>query len=137
MDKIQNTAQKGKNIEHLFQRLRKMGNSIWMYRLLLGLYYLEFIALFIFLLWKCRYGFGDADESFWLTVSRRFLHGDRMLLQEWHLSQFGFFTMIPEMWLYQQIVGTTEGMILTFRYIFTVCWCAGALFLYFRARKKF
>ena len=102
---------------------------------MLLLFYAEFAGLFAFLLWKCRYGFGDADESFWLTVSWRFLHGDRMILQEWHLSQFGFFTMIPEMWLYLRIVGTTEGMILIFRYAYTVCWCAGCLFMYFRARN--
>ena len=104
-------------------------------RLLLALYYLEFAAIFALLMWKCRYGFADADENFFLSVPYRFVRGDRMLVQEWHLAQFGLFTLIPEMWLYLRIAGTTEGIFLAFRYLYTVMWCAGALFLYLRARK--
>ena len=104
-------------------------------RLLLALYYLEFAAIFALLMWKCRYGFADADENFFLSVPYRFVRGDRMLVQEWHLAQFGLFTLIPEMRLYLSIAGTTEGIFLAFRYLYTVMWCAGALFLYLRARK--
>ena len=115
--------------------MRSLQSSPWMKRTLLVLYYIEFTAIFVFLLWKCRYGFADMDEAFYLTVPYRFVHGDRMLVNEWHLSQFSFFTMIPEMWLYLQIAKTTEGIVLAFRYIYTVLWSAGALFLYLRARK--
>ena len=98
-------------------------------------YVISFAGLFVFLLWRCRYGFGNSDEAFYLTVPYRFLQGDRMLIHEWHLSQFASFTMVPAVWLYLLIAGTTEGIILSFRYIYTVVWCAGALFLYFRARR--
>lgn len=101
---------------------------------LLFVFFLEFAALLALLLWKCRYGFGNEDEAFYLTVPLRLVHGDRLLLHETHMSQFAGLTMVPEMWLYMKIVGSTEGMILAFRYIYTVLWSAGALFLYFRAR---
>lgn len=74
------------------------------------------------------------DETFWLTVPRRFLQGDRLLVDESHLSQFSFLTMVPEMWLYLLMMGTTEGIVLNFRYINTVLWSAGCLFLFFRTR---
>lgn len=35
------------------------------------------------------------DETFWLTVPRRFLQGDRLLVDESYLSQFSFLTMVP------------------------------------------
>ena len=107
----------------------------WIGRSLSFCYVLIFISLFVFLLWRCKYGLGNSDEAFYLTVPYRFLQGDRMLIHEWHLSQFASFTMVPVVWLYLLIVGTTEGIILSFRYIYTVIWCAGSLFLFLRARK--
>ena len=98
------------------------------------LYYLEFFAIFFLLIWRCRYGFGEMDESFYLVTPLRFIRGDRLLLHEWHLSQFASFTMIPEMWIYMQIARSTEGIILAFRYIYTILWCTSSLFLYFRTR---
>ena len=107
----------------------------WGRRIFLLLYFAEAAAILGMLLWKSRYGFGDADESFYLATPLRFLRGDRMLLDEWHLSQFASFTMIPEMWVYLLLSPSTEGMILTFRIAFAVLWSAGSLFLYFRARS--
>ena len=103
-------------------------------RLIYFIYFLLFAAIFAMLLYKCPYGFGTMDETFWLTVPRRFLQGDRLLVDESHLSQFSFLTMVPEMWLYLLMMGTTEGIVLNFRYIYTVLWSAGCLFFFFRTR---
>ncbi len=119
-------------------RLRKVfspESRKWCDRFLIFCFAASFATLFAFLLWRCPYGLGNSDEAFYLTIPYRFLQGDRMLIHEWHLTQFSSFTMIPAVWLYLQIVGTTEGIILSFRYIYTVIWCSGALFLFFRARK--
>lgn len=119
----------------VLNRIRTPKGRTWLKRVLLIAFFLEFAAMLAFLLWKCRYGFGNDDEAFYLTIPLRLVQGDRLLLHETHLSQFASLTMVPAMWLYLKLVGTTEGIILAFRYIYTVLWSAGTLFLYFRARK--
>ncbi len=116
------------------EKVEAFGSRKWVQTALKLLYYGIFASLFGMLLWKCRFGFANMDESFYLTVPYRFVRGDRMLIHEWHLSQFGFFTMIPEMWAYLHLGGTTEGIYLNFRYIYTVLWSLSSLFLYLRAR---
>lgn len=98
-------------------------------------YYITFLGIFILLLQKCKYGFGIFDEAFYLLVPYRVIHGDHLILHEWNLCQFSFWGLIPTMWLYENIVGTTEGIFLNFRYIYTVVWAAASLFLYLRAKK--
>ena len=119
----------------VLNRIRTPKGRTWLKRVLLIAFFLEFAAMLAFLLWKCRYGFGNEDEAFSLTIPFRLVHGDRLLLHESHMSQFAGLTMVPEMWLYLKLAGTTDGIILAFRYIYTVLWSAGALFLYFRARS--
>ena len=87
------------------------------------------------LLYKCPYGYGTMDESFYLSVVHRLLQGDRLLVEEAHLSQFAFLTLVPEMWIYSKFVPSMEGIVLNFRYLYTVLWSAACLFLYFRTRK--
>lgn len=129
----ENISEKGMNQE--MERIRASDSGVRLNRTLAVLYWTVFAAVAALLLWRCRYGFAKMDEAFFLTVPLRFVRGDRMLLNEWHMSQFSFFTMVPSMWLYLKIAKTTEGIVLAFRYIFTVLWCAAALFLYFRTRK--
>ncbi|MGI6072535.1 MAG: hypothetical protein ACOX75_05940 [Lachnospiraceae bacterium] len=89
----------------------------------------------VFILWKCRYGFGNMDEAFYLTIPYRLSQGDGLFVHEWHLSQMSGFLILPLMKLYMAIAGTTEGIILAFRYIYTVIQALAALFIYFRLRK--
>ena len=45
---------------------------------------------------KCKYGIGNRDESFYLTVPYRLCQGDRLFLNEWHLSQMaGWILQFP------------------------------------------
>ena len=81
-----------------------------------------FLAAVVFLVWKCRYGFGKQDESFYLTVPYRLLQGDGLFVREWHLSQMASVLLLPFVFLFTKINGGTEGMI-------------GALVLYGRMRK--
>ena len=111
------------------------GARKWIDRLIRLAYYAAFLGILIMLLWKCRYGFGLFDEAFYLLVPYRVIHGDHLILHEWNLCQFSFFGLIPSMWIYEKIVGTTEGIFLIFRYIYTVCWAAASMFLYLRTKK--
>lgn len=75
------------------------------------------------------------DEAFYLLVPYRVIHGDHLILHKWNLCQFSFRGLIPTMWIYENIAGTTEGIFLNFRYIYTVIWASVSLFLYLRAKK--
>ena len=90
----------------------------------------------IVLLWKCRYGFGNRDEAFYLTVPYRLWQGDALFSQEWHLSQMAGLLLLPFVTAYMEIVGSTTGILLAFRRICTLVWWTGACVLYFRMRKN-
>ncbi|MBQ7284005.1 MAG: hypothetical protein IJW74_04020, partial [Oscillospiraceae bacterium] len=93
------------------------------------------LAAAVFLFWKCRYGFANMDESLYLAIPYRFWQGDSMFVHEWNLSSFSSFLLLPFVYLYMFIVGTTEGMLLTFRYIFTVVQGITAVFIYFKLKR--
>ena len=97
---------------------------------------LAFAAIWLFLLWKCQYGFADMDESFYLTTSLRILDGDALLFHEWNLSQMSSFLLTPLVWLYSIFRVGTEGILLWFRYAFTAIWGLTALFLAYRLKEK-
>ncbi len=94
-----------------------------------------FAAILAFLLWKCRYGFGSSDEAFYLAVPFRLTQGDGLFSDEWHLSQMSSFLIYPFMKIYMLIKGDTEGIILAFRYIYTLLQATAAAFLYIRLKR--
>lgn len=99
------------------------------------IWFLLFASTFIFIWWKCRYGFGNIDESFYLTIPFRLTQGDGLLVHEWHLSQLSGFLLYPIMQLYLMIAGSTEWIILTFRHIYVIVQAAATVFIYFRLRR--
>lgn len=82
------------------------------------IYSVLMLFIFILLLAKCKYGFGDIDESFYLSIPYRLVQGDSLFGNEWHLSQMSSFIMYPIMKLYISIFEDTDGIILNFRYIY-------------------
>jgi len=92
-------------------------------------------AAAVFLFWKCRYGFANKDESLYLAIPYRFWQGDSMFVHEWNLSQFSSFLMLPLVHIYMLVAGTTEGMLLTFRYVFTAVQALTAVFIYTKLKK--
>lgn len=99
------------------------------------IWFLLFAGSFIFIWWKCRYGFGNIDESFYLTIPYRLVQGDGLFVHEWHVSQLSGFLLYPIMQIYMMIVGHTEGMLLAFRYIFVLVQSIASAFIYFRLRR--
>lgn len=92
-------------------------------------------AAAVFLLWKCRYGFANKDESLYLAIPYRFWQGDGMFVDEWNLSQFSSFLLMPFLYAYMAIAKTTEGILLCFRYIFTVVQGLTAVLLYSKLKR--
>lgn len=96
---------------------------------------LFFLMLFftgIFLFYKCHYGFGNIDESFYLVTPFRLIQGDALFRDEWHLSQMSGVLLMPFVSLYYRIMGNTEGIILSMRYVYTTIQLLIAVFLYIK-----
>lgn len=98
-----------------------------------------FIALIaggiIFAFWKCVFGFGGNDEAFYLTVPQRFNMGDTLIKDEWHLSQLSGFLLMPFVWLFTTITGSTEGIILAARVLYIIFHATVSIVIYSRIRK--
>ncbi|MGN0502641.1 MAG: acyltransferase, partial [Ruminococcus sp.] len=98
-----------------------------------------FIALMagglIFAFWKCIYGFGGNDEAFYLTVPQRFNMGDALIKDEWHLSQLSGFLLMPFVWLFTTVTGSTEGIILAARVLYILFHSTVSVIIYLRIRK--
>ncbi len=88
-----------------------------------------------FLLWKCRYGFGNVDESFYITIPYRLFKGDALFLHEWHLSQMSGILTLPIVSLYLTLKGSTVGIVLFLRYVCTIAQIITAIFVYTRLNK--
>lgn len=89
----------------------------------------------VFAFWKCVFGFGGNDEAFYLTVPQRFNMGDAMIKDEWHLSQLSGFLLMPFVWLFTTITGSTEGIILTARVLYIIFHATVSIVIYTRIRK--
>lgn len=90
----------------------------------------------LFLVWKSKYGTGAYDEPFYLTIPHRIVNGDGMFAEEWNFGQFSSFLLLPVMKCYLFLVGSTEGIILNFRYIYIVFQVICTLVIYIRLRKR-
>lgn len=99
------------------------------------MFLLAWCATACFLLQKCRYGVGNIDESFNLTIPMRLLQGDALFLHEWHLSQMSGWLMTPFVALVRGLKQGTEGIILIMRCIITLLQCLLGLAIYLRLRK--
>ena len=98
------------------------------------IFFVIFLAVWITLFWKCKFGF-PLDESFYILLCYRFINGDIPVLHEWSPTQFFAIWLYPFVWAYYKIIGSSEQIILVFRYIFTSIWGISALFFFYRLRK--
>ncbi len=79
---------------------------------------LAFVAIWAYYVVMVRYGFCLADESTYLAIANRFVHGGRPLVDEWHVAQFSYFYLCPIIKLYVAVKGSMSGIILFMRYLF-------------------
>lgn len=99
------------------------------------LFFILMTGAIIFSFWKCSYGFGGNDEAFYLTTAHRLSLGDSLLSDEWHLSQFSGFLLLPFVSLYRLIMGSTEGILLTARFTYVILHAAITFFSYNKIKK--
>ena len=94
------------------------------------------LAVLLISRWKVTKGFGNIDESFYLTIPQRILQGDTLLVDEWHVSQLGGILLVPFMALYKAVFPNNEGIILVFRYFYIVVQTAFSIYIYLCLRDK-
>lgn len=92
-----------------------------------------FFAVYYFI--RIRYGLTMIDESFYYTLPHRYMLGDRLIVDEWHVSQFSVPLQYLPFKLFYSLTGGTDGVILYFRILFMVCWLCFFAYLYCRLRK--
>ena len=96
---------------------------------------LAFGVVFFCLFFAQQTGVGLADEQFYYTIVKRLLQGDRLFVDEWHLSQMFSLLLIPPVKLYLRIFGGADGLILAMRRLFLVWELLTGGYVYFRLRR--
>lgn len=88
------------------------------------------------LLIRAKYSFNQSDESFYMSLVHRLWRGDKLIVDEWHPTQFYSFILLPFYSVYRWIVPGGEGVILFFRYISCIMAVGCALFVYGTMDKR-
>lgn len=94
-------------------RLPKKAKRLHVYDLFAAVGFLLIVGS---LLYMVRTGLGVPDESFYVTIPHRLLQGDRLILDDWHVSQFSSFMQYLPVRLYYEQHGSLDGVILYLRY---------------------
>lgn len=94
------------------------------------------LAVLLISRWKVTKGFGNIDESFFLTVPQRLLQGDKLLVDEWNLAQSYGVLLVPLMALYKAVFPNNEGIILVFRYFYIAVQAAFSIYIYLCLRDR-
>ena len=103
---------------------------------------LDLAALAVFFVlfgWYCyviRFGVNAADEGFYYSIVMRILQGDRLMVDEWHVTQFSSFLLLLPYWLYMRFAGTAEGIILYARILY-VCVTGGLYWWLYSKYRRF
>ncbi|MBQ6066638.1 MAG: hypothetical protein IJK89_07420 [Clostridia bacterium] len=93
------------------------------------------VVLFAFCLHLSRKGIQTVDESFYYTIPYRLLAGDRLFIDEWHVSQLSSLFQLVPMKLYLLLAGSADGVILFFRQFYCVVKAAVYCYLYVKLRR--
>lgn len=96
---------------------------------------LIFVPAVILFCWKCPFSMGYEDESYYLAVPFRLTMGTSLLTDEWHLAQLAGFLLYLPVKAYVYIVGSTQGIVLFFRYLFVIFQSAVTAVIYCRLKK--
>lgn len=93
------------------------------------------LCLLVFFVITAGNGVGMPDEAFYYTVPQRILNGDRLFVDEWHLTQLASLFSVLPYWIFTTVTGGTEGLILYMRLIFTAVNMLFYAYLYCRLRR--
>ena len=87
-------------------------------------------------IWKASVGMGSADEHFYTTLGYRFMKGDALFFDDWHIAQMIAFFIEPLVKLYTSLTGGTGGIIRYMRYCYIVFTALTGTVFYLRFRHS-
>ena len=93
------------------------------------------VALFAFCLHVSGKGLQTVDESFYYSIPYRLLQGDRLFIDEWHVSQLSSLFQIIPMKLFLLLTGSTDGVILFFRQLYCVLKAGVYFYIFVKLRR--
>lgn len=96
-----------------------------------------FISLFLLFLWRARQGFSIADEAGQITTAHRYILGEGLLSDEWHVAQFMSFVEVLPMRVFAWVSKGTDGVILFFRYLYVIFQFSVSIVAYILLRKEY
>lgn len=97
---------------------------------------LLFLAGFVFLVIRAKYGFCFNDEAFCVTLGQRLYQGDALVAEEWHGCQPFSGVMLPLYALFRVFSPTNEGILLFLRYCYCVFWWICSVYVSVSIAKK-
>lgn len=97
--------------------------------------YIIIILISIVLVIRALFTFGEVDESFYLALTDRLWKGNRLVLDEWHPTQFFFLLLLPLYSVYRIIVVDGSGVYLAFRILAIALRMCLACVVYNKIRK--
>ena len=86
-------------------------------------------------IWRAPYGACGADEALYLSIPRRVMQGDRLLLHEWQVIQLSSLLLLPLLRVYVRLSGGFAGAYLAFRCLFVFFHGLTAAGIYLRLRR--
>ncbi len=93
------------------------------------------VVLGAVLLFHTQYSFCQSDEPFYISTVKRLYQGDRLILDEWHPTQFYSPILLPFYTAFRFFAASDEGVILFFRLV-TVLFSVICSLLLFKELKK-
>lgn len=112
---------KEKNIKRIIRK-----NTGTLFLLLLG----------TILLFHSQYSFCQSDETFYISTVKRLWQGDRLILDEWHPTQFYTPILLPFYALFRLLAGSDSGVIHFFRIVTILLSIINSLLFYTDIRKE-
>lgn len=90
---------------------------------------------FLVLFWRCFQGFDWSDEPFYIATANRFYLGDKFVVDDWNPAGIASLLLLPLLTVYRTIVGSTEGIILFFRFCYVFLLFLTSLYAYQTLRE--
>ena len=82
----------------------------------------------------CTHSVSVVDESGYIMVAHRFFLGDRPIVDDWHLAQMIGILLLPPFAAFYSVTHSTDGVVLFFRILFTVCQMLVTAYIYISLR---
>lgn len=99
--------------------------------------YIIMISISFGMLIRIHYSFGVNDEPNYLALTHRLYCGDKLIIDEYHPTQFFAVILLPFYYIYKSIIPSGDGIILTFRFLFEIIIIATSFYCLKSLQKEY